>query len=82
MTLILLILLGAAQAPEVGPHDERVMTTVRAAVTPALPYPPSDEEGVLPKDVPIRKVQAELRKAGIPLPKLVDELARLALKSQ
>ena len=26
------------------------------------------KEGVLPKDVPIRKVQAELRKAGIPLP--------------
>ncbi len=51
MILVLLTLLTTAQAPhEAGPYDERVMAAVRAAVTPALPYPESDEEGVLPKD--------------------------------
>ena len=30
--------------------ESRVMAAVRAAVTPALPYPASDDEGVLPKD--------------------------------
>ena len=51
MILVLLTLLTTAQAPhEAGLYDERVMAAVRAAVTPALPYPESDEEGVLPKD--------------------------------
>ena len=49
MTLVLLALL-AAQAPQEGPYDERVMAAVRAAVLPALPYPESDEDGSLPKD--------------------------------
>lgn len=51
MTLVLLALLAAAQAPhEGGPYDERVMAAVRAAVMPALPFPESDDEGSLPKD--------------------------------
>jgi hypothetical protein len=32
------------------PEHERVMAAVRAAVMPALPYPESDADGMLPKD--------------------------------
>jgi len=39
----------SASAPQVE-LESRVMAAVRAAVTPALPYPASDREGVLPKD--------------------------------
>src|SRR5687768_16114613 len=32
------------------PEHERVMAAVRTAVMPALPYPESDADGILPKD--------------------------------
>ena len=63
MKLVLLVLLAVAPAPheggpddvaqarpEGGPYEERVMTAVRGAVMPALPYPESDAGGVLPND--------------------------------
>ena len=44
--LALLLLLGLTQAPD--PNLARVMTTVRAAMKPALPFPASDESGNMP----------------------------------
>ena len=44
--LALLVLLGFVQAPD--PNLARVMTTVRAAMKPALPFPASDESGNMP----------------------------------
>ena len=48
--LALLATVGAPAQGRQGPDDERVMATVRAALTAALPYPESDEAGSLPKD--------------------------------
>ena len=51
MIALVLALLVATQAPHDGaPYESRVMAAVRAALTPALPYPDSDEAGELPKD--------------------------------
>ena len=50
MVLVLLVpmvLSGVAQERAI---ESRVMTNVRAAMAPALPFPASDESGNLPKD--------------------------------
>ena len=51
--VLVLVLAGAAPADAQTPDDAlaaRVMTAVRAAVAPALPFPASDELGSLPAD--------------------------------
>jgi hypothetical protein len=49
MRAVLVVVLAFAQAPS-SELNARVLATVRAALTPALPYPPSDEIGELPAD--------------------------------
>lgn len=52
MKIVLLLAAVLAAAPGVAAQDdalgERVMAAVRAAMTPALPYPATDAEGVFP----------------------------------
>ncbi len=48
--MIAFTLLAALWMAQPSELETRVMTTVRAAMTPALPYPESDESGSLPKD--------------------------------
>lgn len=48
--LVLVALAIGSSAFAQNPEHERVMTTVRAAMTPALPYPESDQDGSLPKN--------------------------------